>query len=73
MPGSKSTTVYAVSSMANALASAQGVSIVITLEDVRAHMDWLREPGESHPVAVERTKFIIAAMNFLLSENAPTA
>lgn len=74
MSEEKATTVSAVSAMATALSTAQGSNVVITLEDVRKHMDWVRSPIPSAPpLGSEKRKYISAAMTFLLSDNAPRA
>ncbi len=70
---SKRTTVSAVSCIATALAQARGADIVITLEDVHAHMEWLKNTTAPCPITKEQAKHISAALNFLLSENVPMA
>lgn len=70
----KTTTVAAVSLLASGLAKAQGSGLVITMEDVRSHMAWVQDPRPNpSPVPEDRTRFIVAAMNFLLSEDVPRA
>lgn len=70
----KSTTVSAVSALATALATAQGARLIISLDDVRKHMEWINSPDISpSPIPVDKLKFIKESMNFLLSDNAPRA
>jgi hypothetical protein len=69
----KRTTIGEISKMADALAAAQGSPIVITLADVQAHMAWIKNPDQPPPITAGQAKFIMQAMNFLLSENVPSA